>query len=427
MTPAAWVERHGLPPGGALLDAAGGEKRGVHRYAALCLTPVEILSWRLGDADDPFHLLESFAGRMGRPSGEAGPWPLVACALGYELGRVVERVPALARDDRHVPDLWAARYEAAYVWDRVARAGRVVATSPAAGRALEARMRAGGTAPAPAVVGRARAEVSRRVYEAAVRRIRAHIAAGDVYQVNHTVRSSAPFAGDAESFFARLRAASPVPFGAMLRLSPEIAVLSTSPERFLRWDASGHVETRPIKGTRPRAREARRDAALADALRASPKDRAEHIMIVDLERNDLGRVCEPGSVRVSRLLAPEAYPTEHHHVSTEEGRLRGGTGLAELLRATFPGGSITGAPKVRAMEIIDALEPVRRGIYCGAVGYLDAAGGGDLNIAIRTAWQVGDRLYYQAGGGIVADSDPATEWAEAGWKARAFMDACRSV
>lgn len=148
-------------------------------------------------------------------------------------------------------------------------------------------------------------------------------------------------------------------------------------------------------------------------------------MVVDLERNDLGRVCVPGSVEVSRLLAPEAYATVHHLVSTVRGRLRPGTGLPDLLRATFPGGSITGAPKVRAMEIIDALEPARRGIYCGAVGYLDAGGGGDLNIAIRTAWQTGGRLYYQAGGGIVADSNPENEWEEMGWKARAFLEACR--
>ena len=426
MTPASWVARHGLPVGAALFDAAGPDTGGVHRYAALCLAPVETLTWRLGDPGDPFERLAALAARAAAPPEAPVPHPFVACALGYDLGRVVERVPTLARAEGHLPDLWAARYEAAYVWDRSLGKGRVVSANPAAAEALEARLRAGGPPPEAAEVGPVHAETSRATYEAAVRRIKSHIAAGDVYQVNYTVRFAADIRGDAASLYARLHARSPVPFGVLLRIDADRTVLGTSPERFLRWDRGGHVETRPIKGTRPRATDPEQDASQAAALQASGKDRAEHVMIVDLERNDLGRVCVPGSVRVSRLMAPEAYSTVHHLVSTVEGQLTPEAGLAELLRATFPGGSITGAPKVRAMALIETLEPTRRGIYCGAVGYLDAAGGGDLNIAIRTAWQVGGRLYYQAGGGIVADSDPAAEWAEAGWKARAFVEGCRS-
>ena len=416
MSPEALVARFGLPVGGALFDAAGPLTGGIHRYAALCLDPVETLSWRLGDPGDPFELLAELHGRARRPGEVAHPRPLVACALGYDLGRVVERLPSTAHADGHLPDLWAARYSRALVWDRLEqRAIHVgdgwrdpVGATPAFSVGLD---------PQP--------EMSRDAYLDALARIRGHIAAGDVYQVNYTVRFSAPFEGDASALFTRMRARSPVPFGALLRPAADQAVLSTSPERFLAWDAAGHVETRPIKGTRPRSADPVQDARAVAELRASAKDAAEHVMVVDLERNDLGRVCRPGSVEVSRLLAPEAYATVHHLVSTVRGRLRPDARLPDLLRATFPGGSITGAPKVRAMQIIEALEPVRRGIYCGAVGYLDASGAGDLNIAIRTAWQAGGRLYYQAGGGIVADSDPATEWEEVGWKARAFLDACR--
>jgi para-aminobenzoate synthetase component 1 len=204
-------------------------------------------------------------------------------------------------------------------------------------------------------------------------------------------------------------------------------VASISPERFLRWWPDGRVETRPIKGTRPRGASPEADAALIAELQSSEKDLAEHVMIVDLERNDLGRVCEPGSVRVSRAWALETHPTVHHLVSVVEGRLEAQTRLSALLEATFPGGSITGAPKLAAVGIIDALEPSRRGLYCGAIGYLDAAGGGDLNIAIRTAWTDSSTAYYQAGGGIVWDSDAAEEWAETLTKARAFVDACAAL
>jgi para-aminobenzoate synthetase component 1 len=349
----------------------------------------------------------------------------VVCALAYDLGRRVERLPTLARDDAHLPVLWAARYDAAYVWDRVAGTGRLVATSRAAADALAARLTRPPPADAPLVPGEARPEMARADYAAALRRILEHIADGDVYQVNYTLRFSAPCRGlDPGAFFARLHARTPSPFAACLRLDASRSILSVSPERFLRWTPDGRVETRPIKGTRKRGATPVEDAALQAELAASEKDRAEHVMIVDLERNDLGRICLPGTVKPTRLFAPEGYATVHHLVSTVEGRLRPDVGLPELLRATFPGGSITGAPKIRAMEVIETLEPVRRGVYCGALGYLDAAGGGDLNIAIRTAWSAGDRLYYQAGGGIVADSDPDAEWDEAMVKARAFLEAC---
>lgn len=415
---------HGLPIGATLWDAAGPVREGA-RHTALALEPVETLVCGVEDAVDPFDALAAFAQPDAAWAAVPGPRPLVACALGYDLGRRVERVPACARNDHHLPDLWAARYAASYVWDRAEQAGRIIATSAQAADALAARLTAGGPTPAPVSPGPAVAEMQPDAYRAALAGILAQIAAGEVYQVNYALRFCAALPGpvDPAPLFARLHARSPVPWAAALRLDAHRSVLSMSPERFLAWDHHGHVETRPIKGTRPRDANPQRDAAIARALVEAPKDRAEHLMIVDLERNDLGRVCQAGSVTVPHLMASERYATVHHLVSTVTGRLRPEVGLADLLRAVFPGGSITGAPKLRAMTLIEQLEPVRRGIYCGAVGYLDAAGGGDLNLPIRTAWIADDALWYQAGGGIVADSDPSEEWAEAWTKARAFLEA----
>jgi para-aminobenzoate synthetase component 1 len=200
-------------------------------------------------------------------------------------------------------------------------------------------------------------------------------------------------------------------------------VLSASPERFLHVDVAGHVETRPIKGTRPRGVGPEHDAALGQALSESAKDRAENLMIVDLMRNDLSRVCAPGSVRVPELFALERYATVHHLVSTVVGRLEAGHDALDLLRAAFPGGSITGAPKLRAMEIIAELEPSRRGVYCGSIGYQSLTGELDTSIAIRTAVARHRQVYFNAGGGIVADSVPEQEYLETLDKARGIIDA----
>lgn len=416
------VAQRGLPVGAALFDAAG-PVRDTGRFAALAIEPAEVVTWRLGDPGDPFSRLAALRGE--RVAAHDGwPRPQVACALGYDLGRTIERIPTSARAEGHLPDLWAARYPAVYVWDRVAEGGRIFADTARAADGLQ-RWLTGPTRVIPALrLGPVAAEMSRAHYDKAIARIHAHIRAGDVYQVNFALRFSAAAAvADPGPLFARLHARSPVPFAAALRLDADRAILSVSPERFLAWDAAGRVETRPIKGTRPRHADPVADAAAAAALSASEKDAAEHVMIVDLQRNDLGRVCRSGSVRVARLAAPEQYATVHHLVSVVEGQRRDPADLVGLLRATFPGGSITGAPKISAMGIIDALEPVRRGMYCGSVGYLDAAGGGDLNIAIRTAILAEGRLFYSAGGGIVADSNAADEWAEAGHKARAFIEA----
>jgi para-aminobenzoate synthetase component 1 len=260
---------------------------------------------------------------------------------------------------------------------------------------------------------------------AIVEEAKRHIAAGDVYQVNLSRRFVAAVDGDAWTLYRRLAAESPAPFGALLDLG-DAQVLSVSPELFLRVEPrpdGRRVETRPIKGTRPRRAGREEDRREAEVLRASEKDRAEHLMIVDLERNDLGRVARPGTVQVESLFEPYELPTLHHLESTVSATLRDDVDTAALLRATFPGGSITGAPKLRAMQLIGALERAPRGPYCGAVALFLPDGAAALSIAIRTAVLARGHLDYRAGGGIVADSDPLQELAETEWKAAAFFRA----
>jgi para-aminobenzoate synthetase component 1 len=257
-------------------------------------------------------------------------------------------------------------------------------------------------------------------YLAAIARIKRYILDGDCYQVNFAQRFSVPAEGDPWEAYQGLRRINAAPFGAYLN-TPDCQVLCSSPERFLRV-RGGDVETRPIKGTRPRGQDPIEDLMLADALLGSAKDRAENLMIVDLLRNDLGKVCAVGSVRVPRLFEVQSFARVHHLVSTVRGRLATGRTAADLLRACFPGGSITGAPKLRAMEIIEELEPHRRGIYCGSIGYLGWDGAMDTNIAIRTMVQSEGVTRLWAGGGIVADSKPEAEYRETYYKAAALLD-----
>jgi para-aminobenzoate synthetase component 1 len=263
--------------------------------------------------------------------------------------------------------------------------------------------------------------MTRADYRRTLAAVREYIFAGDIFQANISQRFEARCAEAPWSLYLRLRAHNPAPFAAFIEL-PGTAIVCASPERFLQVNPSGHVETRPIKGTRARGVGPEHDAALGQALTESAKDRAENLMIVDLMRNDLSRVCLPGSVRVSELFALERYATVHHLVSTVVGDLAPGTDALDALRTAFPGGSITGAPKLRAMEIIAECEPSRRGVYCGAMGYWSVTGALDTNIAIRTGVVTDGRIYFSAGGGIVADSDPEQEYRETLDKARAMID-----
>ena len=328
--------------------------------------------------------------------------------LAYELKRFVEDVPARARDDLGLPECHLSFY------DRVARFDpHPLAT----GHAVAPRHSPLSDADAPP------SNFGPEAYKRAVQRVRDYIVAGDIYQVNLSQRFSLPLAGDPFDAYLRLRDRNPAPFAAYIAM-PEARVLSASPERFLSFDpVTRRVQTRPIKGTRPRGRTVAEDEALAAALLASVKDRAENVMIVDLERNDLGRVAVIGSVRVTELAALETFPTVFHLTSSVEATLRDDRDLVGLLLAAFPGGSITGAPKIRAMEIIDELEPAARGVYTGAIGYIGFDGRMDLNIAIRTIVVKGGMAYFQAGGGIVADSVPEMEYQETLHKAWALAGA----
>jgi para-aminobenzoate synthetase component 1 len=364
--------------------------------------------------------------------------------LGYEFAGALERVPPPRQRDRSLPDAVLALYDWVIAWDHDTADAWIISTGvPAPGR--EGRRRAemklaqikellagaatdsdmaphllpsneGGSAEAAGVVS----TFSAAGYRASVTRVRDYILAGDIFQANLSQQFAAPLPCPPFEFYTQLRNRNPAPFAAYFEVDGA-AVLSVSPERFLNLGEDGRLETRPIKGTRPRGADATNDALLAQELLSSDKDRAENVMIVDLLRNDLSRVCQAGSIHVPTLCALESHPTVHHLVSTVEGQLRRGEDAFSALAAAFPGGSITGAPKVRAMEIIAELEPTERSVYCGAIGYVGLNGTMDTSIAIRTAIAEDGKLYFNAGGGIVADSDPEAEYRETLDKAQAFV------
>ena len=355
-----------------------------------------------------------------------GGAPLDAVLIGslsYELGRELAGGTSGPPAADEPPTVALAGFRALYCRDEERGCGAIVGASARARRALAEELAAlPSQIDAPALPGglAAKERTPEAAYLAGVRRVQEYIRQGDVYQVNLSRRLEAP-APDARALralYRRLADAAQAPFCAYLE-GADRTILSSSPERFLR-STGAWVETCPIKGTRPRGQSAAEDEALRAELAASAKDRAEHVMIIDLERNDLGRVCEIGSVCVAQLAALRSFSDVHHLVSSVRGRLRAPADWVGLLRATFPGGSITGAPKLRAMQIIAELEPAPRGVYTGAIGCIDAAGGVDLSIAIRTAVASRGELQLALGGGIVADSDPEHELRETRDKGRAF-------
>jgi para-aminobenzoate synthetase component 1 len=351
--------------------------------------------------------------------------PLAVGWLSYELGRqLVGLAPAPAAPAGGFDGLYGFHFYDA-VWAREAGGpARIFARDGAAAERLRERLARPAPARAPKL-GSLEPVHSERLFLEGVGRILDYLQAGDAYQVNLSRRLRAPAAaGDPIALAELLRARAPAPHAAFIAAPDGAggAIVGNSPERFLALAPDGGVETRPIKGTRPRGRDAAADQAAAAELRASAKDRAEHVMIVDLERNDLGRVCRAGSVEVAAREQLVSLPTVHHLVSTVRGQLRPEVGLAGLLAATFPSGSVTGAPKRRAMQIIDELEPAPRGIYTGATGWLGVAGDLDLAVAIRTAVVGAGRLEVSVGGGIVAESVPEAELAETTVKARAFVE-----
>ena len=424
-----------------------------------------LLTQQLVDGDwiridaDPLAHVRALLAPHGRPAvADVPPFQGGAAGyVGYDWGAALERVPRPRYDDLALPDLLLGLYDWVIAWDHQSGRAWVISTGmPEKGAAQDrraasrlafvreqltrdagwgmrdasvriphppSRIPAAPSYPVPDIPG-VRSNFPRASYLDAVARVIEYIRAGDIFQANLSQRLEAPLAGTSLALYDRLRRRNAAPFSAYLNFG-DLVVASSSPERFLRIQPDGQVETRPIKGTRPRGVGPEHDAALALALAESEKDRAENVMIVDLLRNDLSRVCRPGSVRVPELFALEHYATVHHLVSTVVGDLAPGHDAVDLLRAAFPGGSITGAPKVRAMQIIAELEPTARGVYCGAIGYLSTSGALDTSIVIRTYLARGRDVYFQVGGGIVADSDPEQEYRETFDKAQGLIAALR--
>ncbi len=436
---APWAGR----PWSILLDSAQQDgARG--RYSYICVAPIQTLQIRDGSiildgarqGGCPFDCLEAVLARHAQPT-LAGLPPFQGGAvgyLGYELARFLENVPVSGADDMRLPDMAVGFYDQIIAFDGAARRAWLIARDTGAGdaRARYDRLRADIVAaranetPPPVEIFDIdgwSANFSRLAYEQIVSRVIAYILDGDIFQANIAQRFAIKLGDnfDRFDFYRRLRDVNPAPYAAFMEMG-EFAIASSSPELFLKL-AEGKIEARPIKGTRPRRTNSEQDALLARALMESAKDHAENVMIVDLLRNDLSRVCQDGSVDVPSLCELESFASVHHLVSTVTGVLRSGLGPVDVLRAAFPGGSITGAPKIRAMQIIAELEPHIRGSYCGGIGYIGFDGVMEMNIAIRTIALNARQAVFHAGGGIVADSDPAEEYTESLDKARALFTA----
>ncbi|KAA0577026.1 aminodeoxychorismate synthase component I [Azospirillum sp. B21] len=435
--PAALFRPWATQPWAMLLDSAAPHPQN-GRFSYIVAEPfqtVESIGGRtLVDGapvpGSPFDALERALAAYPVPA--AGPVPFNGGAVGfvgYEAGTALEGLRSCHGNPGGQPDMAFGLYDVVAAFDRETRSAWVIAARPEAeerARRMAARLSVPppeqSAGPAPL---RWRSELSRPDYLDRVGRVLEYIRAGDIYQANFTQRFLADVDGtlDAYALYERLRRLSPAPFAAFLNCGPRLRLAGASPERFIRLRADRTIETRPIKGTRPRHAEPTADAAAAAELSASIKDRAENLMITDLLRNDLARVSEVGSVKVPVLFGLESFASVHHLVSVVTSRLVPGLGPIDLLRAACPGGSITGAPKIRAMQIIDELEVARRGAYCGSVAWIGFDGAMDSNIVIRTLSVTQDHVIAQAGGGIVADSDPAAEHEEMLVKARAQLRA----
>lgn len=423
-------------PWAAWLDSGGRD-----RFDIIVAQPVAALTTRgqvteivrgaekSHSSDDPLALLQSM---LGHKSEAISDLPFAGGALGYwsyDLGRRYHQLNDTKSANNEPPEMAVGLYDWAIIVDHQQASARLVSRLrypeteqslvQVSARIFAKLAQSKDLRVAFNVVGQIRPDLSRDDYRYAFEKVKTYLKEGDCYQVNLAQRFSVQAKGDAFEAYRAMRVSNPAPYSAFLEY-PELKILCASPERFLKvWQ--GRVETKPIKGTRARSENADEDRRMSDELRDHPKDRAENLMIVDLLRNDLSRSCEVGSVKAPKLFEVESFANVHHLVSTVEGRLSKGHDALDVLRDCFPGGSITGAPKLRAMQIIEELESQRRGVYCGAIGYVGFDGNMDVNIAIRTLTLKDGELACWAGGGIVADSECEAEYQETLDKASAML------
>ncbi len=419
-----------------LLESIGGHASGSSRFTFIGADPFSSVKARADEIEiagydciktvsgNPFQTVREYL-KLFREDGHP-VFPFYGGAvgyIGYETSCHIESLPPRKDDALFIPDLYLNFYDAVLIIDNLDLRVYLASTGfPETGSAGDGRAReravffkehilsAKEISSSRPEIGPLESNFNKKEYMQAVEKIKYYIEKGDIYQANIGQRFNASFTGSSYEIYRRFGKLNPAPFGAFLKY-PGLEVISNSPERFLSL-REGIIETRPIKGTASRSENGATDEALKTALEKSIKDRAEHIMIVDLERNDLGKVCKYGTVKVNNLYHVESYSNLHHLVSSVTGELEKGVDATECLLSAFPGGSITGAPKVRAMEIIHEVEPNPRWLYTGSIGYLGFDGGMDMNIAIRTAFVTGGRIYFSVGGGIVADSDPEAEYNE---------------
>ncbi len=444
-----------------LESVAGGEQ--IARYSYLGFDPLEIISTRgrtatigengssrtrqLEDGEDPLDLIRGMLERYQFVPVDKGDrfYGGAVGYLGYDAVRFFEDIPCEKPDDLQLPDAHFMITDTLIIFDHVTRKMRVVANAHVTGDPQEAYWEAieridrlvdalkqplqrhedGNSAFAriPSDATAMRSTMTREQHREAVLKAKEYIAAGDVIQVVLSHRMSAELDVDPFDLYRGLRAVNPSPYMYYLSFG-DAKIIGASPELLVRCE-DGEVVTRPIAGTRRRGESESEDRALEEELLADEKERAEHIMLVDLHRNDIGRVCEPGTVEVDELMKVERYSHVMHIVSNVVGRLAEGRDQYDVLRASFPAGTVSGAPKIRAMEIIEELEPVHRGPYAGVVGYFSFSGAMDTCITLRTMVVKGRTVHFQAGGGIVADSDPDAEYQETLMKAGAMLDAAR--
>jgi para-aminobenzoate synthetase component 1 len=420
-------------PGAVLLDSGRpSAERG--RFDLLSAWPLDELTVAPDERGSDFlQRLRNNLARLGEAT-LAHDLPFAGGLIGYlsyDFGRHLENLPSRALDDLHLPDARFGLYDWALISDHQQATSQLVFHPTLADserqRLIELFTQPTADATEPfSLQAPMHADLSAEQYRQAIERIQQYIQAGDCYQVNFAQRFRAPCHGDPWTAYCALRLACPTPFSGFQSLPDGGAVLSLSPERFVKV-SERLVETRPIKGTRPRGLTPAEDAANAAELLASPKDRAENLMIVDLLRNDLGRTCRTGSVRVPELFSLESYPNVHHLVSSVTGELADDRDALDLIAGSFPGGSITGAPKIRSMQIIDELEPTRRGLYCGSLLYLDVRGEMDSCIAIRSLLVKDGQVCCWGGGGIVADSEWQAEYQESITKVKVLLDTLQGL